>query len=166
MPRSRISVMVAALLCGALASTALANVLRRIPDEVQPPLYTSNITPCLTPGGGIFVVHDGPWAAITFIRPTDLIPPNHDLLGVDSGAIGTPMLVDGFGVFATAEDRVPFMTEVHGLGAVPVWFVDWDELQGALADETLTFAELTGLPSLLKGSASFYQEQNHWARLR
>jgi hypothetical protein len=163
MPRPRTPALVAALFCGQLASASLANVYRRIPDEAQPPLYTSNVTPYLAPGGEMFVVHDGPWAAIAFVRPTELIPPDHDLLGIDPGAIGTPMLVDGFGIFATAEDRVPLMTEVHGLGAVPVWFVDREELRAALADETLTFAELSALPSLLKGAAGFYQEQNHYA---
>lgn len=51
------------------------------------------------------------------------------------------------------------MANLHGLGAVPVWFVSWPEMQAALADDVLTV--LLSLPSLRIGSASFFKETQH-----
>lgn len=47
---------------------------------------------------------------------------------------------------------------MHGLGAVPSWFVSWAELQAAIADDVLTVPELLALPSLRIGSAGFYKQ--------
>jgi hypothetical protein len=49
----------------------------------------------------------------------------------------------------------------QGLGAVPVWFVSWPEMERAVADDVLTIGELESLPSLLKGSAGYYREVIH-----
>lgn len=51
--------------------------------------------------------------------------------------------------------------QVTGLGAVPVWFVSWPELEGAMSDGSLTISELAALPSLLTGTASKYTETIH-----
>ena len=53
------------------------------------------------------------------------------------------------------------MANLHGLGAVPIWFVSWPELQVALADDVLTVPELLSLPSLQIGFASFFKETQH-----
>ena len=55
-------------------------------------------------------------------------------------------------------DLGPIHTRSFGLGAVPVWFVRWPELEVAIADAELTIGELSSLPSLLVGSATFYSE--------
>jgi hypothetical protein len=47
---------------------------------------------------------------------------------------------------------------LHGRGAVPVWFVSWAELQGALADDEVTIPELEGMTSLVIGSADNFHE--------
>jgi len=44
---------------------------------------------------------------------------------------------------------------------VPFWFVHLSEFQAAIADGELTISELASFDSLLKGTASFYNEQNH-----
>jgi len=54
----------------------------------------------------------------------------------------------------------PMLQVLNGKGAVPVWFVKWDEMEPAL-DDGLKIGELAGLPSLVKGSASFYHETLH-----
>jgi len=55
----------------------------------------------------------------------------------------------------------PFQTHERGLGAVPVYFVRWSELEGAIADDVLTIGELETLPSLLIGEASFLEHITH-----
>ena len=44
---------------------------------------------------------------------------------------------------------------------MPVWFVSWPELEGAMADDSLTIGELEGMESLMTGSASSYSETLH-----
>jgi hypothetical protein len=52
----------------------------------------------------------------------------------------------------------PFQSEMHGLGALPVWLVSWTELEAALADGVLTMPELRSLPSLQMGTAQSFNE--------
>jgi len=49
---------------------------------------------------------------------------------------------------------------------VPIWFVRWPELQAAIADDELTIGELLSSPSLLMGSASFFEYVNQIGVLR
>jgi hypothetical protein len=76
------------------------------------------------------------------------------------GAFGcTPPTTDGFSIWKHGPgiDAAPLLVELHGLGAVPVWFVRWPALQAAIADDTLTIGELVSLQPLV-GSATAYQE--------
>ena len=162
MKHRRIASMLAVLGSFIAAGAVYANILLRIPDDIEPPLYLSNVTPFIASDGTVFAIHNGEWAALAFIRRIEDVPPDSNLLGADFSAIGKPLTVDGFAIFETPQDRVPIITETRGLGAVPVWFVNWDELQAAIADRNLTRSELEAMPSLLKGSASYFQEQNHF----
>jgi len=47
---------------------------------------------------------------------------------------------------------------LRGLGAVPVYFVNWPELQAAMADGEVKIGELESLPSLLRGTAASYKQ--------
>ena len=58
-------------------------------------------------------------------------------------------------------DPAPFQVNLHGLGAVPIWFVSWPELQTLIADRVLTISELSSLTSLRIGSAQLYTETLH-----
>ena len=111
------------------------------------------------------VLHDDDWAVIVFYRPPECIPANFNLLDFfDWAAFGcTPPTTDGFMIFEHGPevDPAPMLAELHGQGAVPVWFVRWTELQAAIADDSLTIGELAGLGSRLAGSASFYHEILH-----
>jgi hypothetical protein len=53
-----------------------------------------------------------------------------------------------------------------GDGAVQIWFVRWSELQATIADGELTIEELRSLPSLVVGSASFFEYVNQLGLLR
>ena len=52
----------------------------------------------------------------------------------------------------------PLTVQLHGLGAVPVWFVPWDVWMAATTDGKLFINELASLPGILKGTADFYKE--------
>lgn len=47
---------------------------------------------------------------------------------------------------------------MNGLGAVPVVFAAWSEIEAAIADDVLTLPELLDLPSAMVGLADHYKE--------
>lgn len=150
-------------LAPALGAFAAAQLLKLpFPGPAEPPFYTASIAPYFDSGGNLFAVHDGEWAVISFARPISIVPPHHNLLEPDFAVFGQPMTMRGFALFETFPGP-PTMSQARGDGSVPVWFMRWNELQGAVADLNLTLAELEALPSLRRGSASYYQEQNHFA---
>ncbi len=135
-----------------------------------------------TPGGGDLpfyarieateILHTNEWAPIVFYRPPGCVPPGFNLLdfyhfpdGTSFGAFECePPTTDGFMIWdGEPWDSDPIQINLHGLGAVPVWFVDWDELQQTIEDnnDTLPMSELVAMESLLIGSASFYKETLH-----
>jgi len=110
------------------------------------------------------IYHTDEWAAIVFYRLPECVPDDFNLLDFyDFGAFGcAPPTTDGFFIWSGEPySSAPIQIQLHGLGAVPVWFVSWPELQDAIADDSLTMPELEGMPSLLIGSASFYKETLH-----
>ena len=110
------------------------------------------------------IYHTDEWAAIVFYRPPECVPDDFDLLDFyDFSAFDcAPPTTDGFFIWSGEPWlSAPIQIHLHGLGAVPVWFVSWPELQDAIADDSLTMPELEGMPSLLTGSASFYKETLH-----
>ncbi|MEA3336132.1 MAG: hypothetical protein U9R25_09510 [Chloroflexota bacterium] len=110
------------------------------------------------------IFHTDDWAAIVFYRPPGCVPVGFNLLEFyDFDAFGCrPPTTDGF-IIWEAEPwlSAPIQIKLHGLGAVPVWFVRWPELQGAVKDGVLTISELEEMQSLLIGSAGFYKETLH-----
>ena len=154
-----------ALLAGAVAAVSASGLIRLpFPGPAEPPLYTASIAPFIV-NGDVFTVNDGQWAVISFARPISSIPADQDLLAFDFNAFGQPMTMRGFALFEEFPGP-PTMSQARGDGAVPVWFMHVDELMGALADSALTLAELEALPSLKRGLASYYQEQNHYTNHR
>ncbi len=160
--RSRLRVcLAAALLLAALPASAPAQVRTEIPrDDPGPPFYArierhavhTDIAP-----------HSGGWAAIVFYRSPACVPPDFNLLDLFDApaAFGCALTVDGFEVWRRGPppaDPIPMFARFRGLGDVPIWFVAWPELQAAVADDVLTLPELEALPSLRKGSATFYRE--------
>ncbi len=113
---------------------------------------------------GTEIYHDGTWAAIVFYcNPAD-IRAGFNLL--DFYAFGESTVVtttvSGFMLVdpeAMAAGEGPRAINLHGDGAVPVWFVRWPELQDAIADGVLTVPELQGLKSLKQGLATVYNEE-------
>lgn len=153
-PRRALLLLVVVALLLLVASSAYAKI--RTPEGGDLPYYAR------IQDGEVF--HNGEWAAIVFYRPPECVPDDFDLLlFYDFGAVDCgPPTTDGFIIwYGEPGDTPPIQIKLRGLGAVPVWFVSWPELEAAIADDTLTMAELEGMSSLVTGSASFYTETLH-----
>ena len=106
--------------------------------------------------------HTDDWAGIVFYRPPACIPEDFNLLDffdIPRVFDCNPPTTDGFAIWKHGPgiDAAPLLVELHGLGAVPVWFVPWPALQAALADDVITIGELVSLQPLV-GSATAYHE--------
>ncbi len=120
-----------------------------------------------------FIFHNEQWAAIYFWRDPGCVPADFNLLSFydypdasGPGAFGCPLTVAGFEIWENgppplSSDLAPIFSNLHGLGAVPVWFVSWPELREQIADGVLTITELASMASLQVGSASFFDESVH-----
>jgi hypothetical protein len=110
--------------------------------------------------------HTDEWAVIVFYRPPECMPDDFNLLtffDIPGAFACGPATTDGFNIWENGPglDLAPLQVKLHGLGAVPVWFVSWSELQAAVADGVLTVPELESLPSLRTGTAQRYTETLH-----
>ncbi len=137
----------------AVSTPAQAQIHLRVPDDGQPPVYA-----VLAHG---FLPHTDEWAVVVFYRSPECIPDDFNLLDFLDFS-GSPFLCDlhieGRTTWVSLDDPYPAAQFFRGTGSVPVWFVRWPELQGAVADDVLTIGELAALPSLIVGSASFFLE--------
>jgi hypothetical protein len=148
---------------GVVAAIPSASAKVRLDDGGQLPFYAR------IEHNEIF--HDDEWAIIVFYRSPDCIPADFNLLdqfhfpsGTDNGAFDCqPPTVEGFALWENGPtiDPAPTQVQLKGTGAVPVWFVSWGDLQGAIIDNVLTIGELSGMGSLLKGTATSYSETIH-----
>jgi hypothetical protein len=135
---------------------------------VSAPTASANVR---VPGGNVpfyariaagEIYHTDEWAAIVFYRPPSCVRPDFNLLDFYDvpAAFGCgPLLTGGHEIWVNGPevDPWPQMTLLHGLGAVPVWFVSWPALEQAVADGSLTIGELEGLQPRT-GIASRFQE--------
>ena len=155
-----ISILLAGLLLQLISpvSSAYANV--RTENAGDLPYYARTDPP---------FSHTAEWGVIVFYRPPECIPTDFNLLELFDipGAFGCgPYTTDGFAIWKNGPgtDAAPIQQKLFGLGAVPVWFVPWPDLQSAIADGILTIGEIEGM-SPLKGSASFYEETLHPSKM-
>jgi len=164
--RIQVGVMVLLLLLGISAVAIYANVMLPFSPELGGgvPAYAR-----IELVDGVPLVHtDGTWAAITFYRDPGGVPTDFNLLDFFDAprAFGDPLTVEGFEIWRIAPweegaDQSPIQVVSHGLGAVPIWFVKFAELEEAIADGHLTIGELESLPSLRIGSAVYFKETLH-----
>ena len=150
------------------SEAALANVRLEFPGpSSQGPPYYAQISNL--PGQGLQAIHNDEWAAIPFFRELACVPAGYNLLDLRAaipGAFGCLLTVQGFEIRKSLapEDVIPIQGRLWGLGAVPILFVRWPELQAATADGILTLPELRSLLSLQIGYASFFSMTHHpWA---
>jgi hypothetical protein len=162
------SIALVAVVAGVLAleRSSHAAVRLLIPSEDPgPPFYASIDQP---PSGQIF--QDGVWAAIPFLRNPACVEPDSNLIiAFDLRAFQCTLTVHGFDIYKNGPppvDPVPVYAFLTGNGTVPIWFVRWSELHAAITDDTLYISDLRSLPSLLIGSASFFELVNQIGVLR
>ncbi|HXW07731.1 MAG TPA: hypothetical protein VD833_21055 [Vicinamibacterales bacterium] len=105
-------------------------------------------------------IHTEEWAAIVFYREPACVRPDFNLLDFLDipAAFSCQLTVDGFQIFKDPLPAPPIQLNVAGLGAVPIWFVRWPDLQAAMADDEVTIGELQGL-SPVTGSADVFRER-------
>jgi hypothetical protein len=125
-----------------------------------------------TPGGGDVpfyariesgeIMHNDDWAVIVFYRPPECVPDDFDLLDFyDWSAFDCgPPTTDGFIIWEGEPGIKPIQIKLHGLGAVPVWFVNWPVLEAEVEDGVLLMSELEAMEKLA-GTAAIYSETLH-----
>ena len=161
----RLPSMTGALLLAAIAMgvTPAAHAMVQTDDGGVVPFY-ARIT---TIGEPDQIFHDTHLAVVPFYRPPHCVPGGFDLLTFfdfpEPGGPGAfacdPPTTDGFNIWENGFgiDPAPTLSVTHGLGAVPVWFVDWPALEIAVADGVLLMDELRGLPRVEGFATSFQQ---------
>jgi hypothetical protein len=155
MRRPKILTIVFCLAGFLLAGAGYADVRTEFPSQNPGPPYYALFE-------SLFIPHTDDWAAVAFVRPAECVPDNFNLLSqVDvPSAFSCPLTVDGFAIWKNGPapiDLAPIQVHMRGLGAVPIWFVSWQEMQAALSDHSVTVSELLAMPSLQIGSAVFFE---------
>lgn len=146
------------------ATAASAQVRTEIPTEDPgPPFYARFERDAVHTD---IVPHTDEWAAVVFYRSPGCIPVNFNLLDLFDvpGAFFCDLTIDGFEVWRNGPppiDQAPMMAVLRGMGAVPIWFVSWEELQAEIADDALTITELSAMKSLIVGTATDFHETLH-----
>ncbi|MDQ4132141.1 MAG: hypothetical protein M3179_02810 [Actinomycetota bacterium] len=151
----RLALVVAAmaLAVGLMGQSAYAAVTLRFPGESPGvPAYAR-----IGPGA----IHTDEWAAVPFYRLPSCVPADFNLLRLQDPprAFRCPLTVEGYEVWERGPGQDPAPQHVVTRGTdVPIWFASWPELQAAMSDGVLTIGELSGLDSLVMGTADVYQE--------
>ena len=146
------------LMLMATAATVEGQVRLRVPEESSSGPFYARLE------RGV-VLQTGDWVAIAFYREPGCVPPQFNLLNFfDFGNIpaifSCPLTVNGFEVWGDpATDPAPRQANLQGNGAVPVWFVSVADFQAALPGITKT--ELLAMPSLMQGTAVYFEETLH-----
>ena len=142
-----------ALTVGLTGQSAHAAVNLRFPGESRGVPAYARIGPD--------AIQTDEWAAVPFYRLPSCVPADFNLLRFADvpRAFGCPLTVEGHEVWERGPGRDPapkqVVTRARG---VPIWFVSWSELEAAMSDGVLTIGELSGLESLVVGTADLYQE--------
>ena len=144
----------ATLAIGLSAQSASADVNLTVPGESPGVPAYARVEP-----GGVF--HTDEWATVPFYRLPTCVPEDFNLMTFFDipGAFGCPLTVSGHEVWdnGPGQDPAPNVAVTRGTD-VPVWFASWPEIETAMSDGVLTIAELSGLDSLVVGTADHFQE--------
>ncbi len=161
-----VAILLAMSLATSVAFAQKGPIKFQIPEDIGMPWYAriAGATPLLHQE----IYHNDDWAAIVFYFDPGSVPVDFNLLMFYDFSLlfgpKPPMTVAGFVVWdpeIMAAGGPWFQENIHGLGAVPVWFVSWPDLQIEIADGELYISEIAAMPSLRKGTAALYQEVLH-----
>jgi hypothetical protein len=140
----------------------LADATRALPSEAgftrqaaDPPFYARIERPYVAP-------NDGERAAIVFYRSPSCVRPDFNLLDLLDipAAFECPLVTAGTEWYENGAPPFmpPYLSVLREAPAVPIWFVRWNELETAAADDVLTIGELATLPSLELATATDFHE--------
>jgi hypothetical protein len=112
------------------------------------------------------VLHDGEWLAVPMLRDPACIPADFNLLGffdppgpAGPGAFACTLKLRGWYMIEADATPGTFPRIVHASGdAVPFWFVRWSEFEPLLAGGVVRIGDLAALPSLVRGTATRFEE--------
>lgn len=137
-------------------------VANEIPAEDPGPPFYARVSPIMNE----LFFSDG-WLVIPFYRDPACIPPSFNLLDLyhfpsesDAGAFACRALVTGVTYKEPAAPATAFPKEVtmEGSGSVQIWFVQEAAARQAIADGSLTLAELEELGPLVGIATTFDEE--------
>ncbi|HSK21338.1 MAG TPA: hypothetical protein VK912_19435 [Longimicrobiales bacterium] len=145
------------------ATAAQQNLRMEVGGPFTGPPFYSLIQP------GWFPMTDD-WAVVAWIRETDCVPDDFNILALVDLTIAfppavpfpaprpifCPLTIAGHEIWNTdpPDPSVgPLNITAHGKGAVPIWFVSTTEVAVAMSDGVLTISELSAMSSLLVGHA-------------
>lgn len=143
-------------------------------DQPGNPFYALIFNGLEPDGPHFFFPHDDTWGAAIFERELWCVPPAFNLLeefdftpafpGGPPRPFLCPLTVSGFQVWDRPPTTFPVvggpvMVMSTGLGAVPVVFVHWSEIDAAMEDMVLTLPELLALPSAIVTTADHFIAQ-------
>jgi hypothetical protein len=136
----------------ALAGLAVAADRLEFPGDFPgPPIYADYVEE----------FHTSTWAMIPFWREPEGIPADFNLLDIFDApaALSVPLTIEGFVIRDAPLPAPPTMIQIWGKPEMPIWLVAPAELEAGVADGALTIGELRGMPSLQKGTATYYHER-------
>ena len=151
--RIALAVAAMALAVGVTGQSAYAAVNLRFPGESPGVPAYARIGPD--------AIHTDEWVAVPFYRLPACVPADFNLLRFMDvpRAFGCPLTVEGWEVWERGPGQEPAPKHVvTSATGVPIWFASWPELQAAMSDGVLTIGELSGLESLVIGTADVYRE--------
>ena len=139
---------------GWAVADAQAPTVQRFPTDFPGPPFYANFS-------ATFIPTDEGRVGIAFYREPSCIPIDFNLLihADPPTAFGCALTVEGKR-WLHDPDPAAFQVRVWG-GAVPIYFVDAEELSAAIVDGTLTIDELQSLPSLIVGVADDFHQVIH-----
>jgi hypothetical protein len=153
------------------AEADLAVRLRVPEDHPGNPFYALIFNGLTPESPDFFFPHSDEWGAAAFERRLECVPPDFNLLeefdftpafpGGPPRPFLCPLTVSGYQIWHNPPDPLPVdpgpvFVMSRGLGAVPVVFARWDEIEEAMADLVLTLPELLALPSAMVGLADHF----------
>lgn len=149
------------VVAAALPGTAFGAVRTEIPAEDPGPPFYARVERASVHTD--IVPNDGDWGAVVFYRSPACVPDGFNLMDLfdPPAAFGCSLTIDGFELWRNGpppEDMIPMFAKLDGLGATPVWFASWSDIQAAVADDVLTIGEVEDLPTLRMGTALVYRE--------
>ena len=125
--RISLTIIVIVTLAIMLTSVSSANVRSTIPPDPYAPIYAD-------------WYGNGESVAFIFYRSPSCVPSDFNLLNffdTPPTPFLCPLTIDGFVIYKNPDEFVPIQGKLGGLGAVPIWFISWEDYNNAKSDHVI-----------------------------